>query len=157
MLHKKYRPNVAAIIVSPDYPNTCEIFIAERIDIEGAWQFPQGGIDDGETPLEALHRELLEEIGTNEIEILAQYPRWIAYDFPSNMEHKFYSFDGQKQRYFLVRLKHANNIDLNKHTPEFRAYQFIHLKDLLKKIVPFKRQVYRQVIAYFKREGYLGC
>lgn len=60
MLHKKYRPNVAAIIVSPDYPNTCEIFIAERIDIEGAWQFPQGGIDEGETPLEALHRELLE-------------------------------------------------------------------------------------------------
>ncbi|MDU9800377.1 RNA pyrophosphohydrolase, partial [Helicobacter pylori] len=73
---KKYRPNVAAIIMSPDYPNACEVFIAERIDIEGAWQFPQGGIDEGETPLEALYRELLEEIGTNEIEILAQYPRW---------------------------------------------------------------------------------
>ncbi|AFI06530.1 RNA pyrophosphohydrolase [Helicobacter cetorum] len=158
MLHnKRYRPNVAAIIVSPSYPNTCEVFIAERVDIEGAWQFPQGGIDEGETPLEALYRELKEEIGTDKIEVLAQYPRWIAYDFPNNMEHKFYSFDGQKQRYFLVRLKHLESIDLNTHAPEFRAYQFIPLKDLLKKVAPFKRQVYRQVISHFKKEGYLGC
>ncbi|WP_104748576.1 RNA pyrophosphohydrolase [Helicobacter cetorum] len=157
MKSKTYRPNVAAIIVSPNYPYECEVFVAERIDIQGAWQFPQGGIDNGETPLDALHRELLEEIGTNEVEILAQYPRWIAYDFPSHMERKLYPFDGQKQRYFLVRLKHLESIDLNTHTPEFRAYQFIQFKDVLKKVAPFKRQVYRQVISYFKTKGYLGC
>ncbi|AFI03810.1 RNA pyrophosphohydrolase [Helicobacter cetorum] len=156
-MSKTYRPNVAAVILSPNYPLECEIFVAERIDIQGAWQFPQGGIDEGESALEALKRELLEEIGTNEVEVLAQYPKWIAYDFPSNMERKLYPFDGQKQRYFLVRLKHSNQINLNAHTPEFRAYQFVGFKDLLKKVAPFKRQVYRQVISYFKTEGYLGC
>ena len=51
---KNYRPNVAAIILSPSYPAKCEVLIASRIDVSGAWQFPQGGIDDGETPKEAL-------------------------------------------------------------------------------------------------------
>ena len=68
---KRYRPNVAAVILSPKYPSECEFFIAQRNDIKGAWQFPQGGIDEGENPREALFRELSEEIGTSEIEIIA--------------------------------------------------------------------------------------
>ena len=71
---KNYRPNVAAIVLSSSYPAKCEIFIASRIDVEDAWQFPQGGIDEGETPHEALFRELKEEIGTNEIDIIAEFP-----------------------------------------------------------------------------------
>ena len=59
---KRYRPNVAAIILSPSYPLECKVFIAQRHDISGAWQFPQGGIDEGESPKEALFRELEEEI-----------------------------------------------------------------------------------------------
>ena len=51
---KKYRPNVAAIVLSAKYPHTCEIFIASRTDVENAWQFPQGGIDEGESSKEAL-------------------------------------------------------------------------------------------------------
>ena len=64
---KFYRPNVAAIIVSSAYPQVKEIFIAERNDLAGVWQFPQGGIDEGETSEEALFRELKEEIGTNKV------------------------------------------------------------------------------------------
>ena len=70
---KKYRPNVAAIVVSPKYPSKVEVLIAKRSDVD-AWQFPQGGIDEGETPKEALVRELKEEIGTDEVEIVASMP-----------------------------------------------------------------------------------
>ena len=79
---KNYRPNVAAIVLSAKYPHTCEIFIASRTDVENAWQFPQGGIDEGESAKEALYRELEEEIGTRDVEIIAEYPKWVSYDFP---------------------------------------------------------------------------
>ncbi|MDY0328397.1 MAG: NUDIX domain-containing protein, partial [Arcobacteraceae bacterium] len=57
---KNYRPNVAAIVMSAKYPSTCDVFIASRTDVEDAWQFPQGGIDKGEQPKDALLRELRE-------------------------------------------------------------------------------------------------
>ena len=60
---KNYRPNVAAIVLSAKYPEKCEVFIASRTDVDNAWQFPQGGIDKGETAREALFRELEEETG----------------------------------------------------------------------------------------------
>lgn len=77
-----YRPNVAMIIVSNNYPKEKEIFIAQRNDLTDIWQFPQGGIDKGEAVLEAMFRELKEEIGTNKAKIIAEYPHWISYDFP---------------------------------------------------------------------------
>ena len=72
MQEKKYRPNVAIIVLAPTYPFDCKVLVAQRSDIKGAWQFPQGGIDDGETPRDALFRELEEEIGTNKVEIIAE-------------------------------------------------------------------------------------
>ena len=87
---KRYRPNVAAVVVSAKYPFQCQLFIASRSDIEGAWQFPQGGIDEGETPREALYRELEEEIGTGEVEIIAE---WALYDSnPQQVEYRLHKF-----------------------------------------------------------------
>ena len=98
-MEKKYRPNVAAVILAPSYPFDCRIFIAQRCDMTGIWQFPQGGIDEGETPQEALKRELKEEIGTDEIDVLSEYPQWLSYDFPEGTSsRKFYNFDGQTQK-----------------------------------------------------------
>ena len=77
-----YRPNVAMIIVSNNYPKKKEIFIAQRNDLSDVWQFPQGGIDEGEEVKEALFREMKEEIGTKKAKIIAEYPEWISYDFP---------------------------------------------------------------------------
>ncbi len=152
---KKYRPNVAAVIVSSKYPLTSEIFIASRSDIKNSWQFPQGGIDEGETPKEALLRELKEEIGTNNIEILSEYPEWVSYDFPNIVAKKMYPFDGQIQKYFLVRLKNDKKINLKTKHSEFDKYKFIKSKDAFKHIVYFKRPIYKKVLKYFKKEGYL--
>ena len=152
---KRYRPNVAAVIVSAKYPFQCQLFIASRSDIADAWQFPQGGIDAGETPQEALYRELEEEIGTGDVEIIAEYPQWLQYDFPQKIAQKMYPFDGQSQKYFLVRLKKDAKINLATKEPEFCDYKFVNLEEVFDFITYFKRPVYKQVLDYFKKEGYL--
>ena len=127
---KNFRPNVAAIILSSKYPQKCEIFIASRIDISNAWQFPQGGIDDGESIKEALFRELEEEIGTRDVEIIAEYPTWVSYEFPPIIAQKMYPYDGQKQKYYLVKLKKGAKININTETPEFSEYKFVSSKEI---------------------------
>ena len=151
---KSYRKNVAAVILSPRYPQKCEFFIAHRTDIKNAWQFPQGGIDEGETPQDALKRELLEEIGCNDVEILGEFPEWITYDFPPTARGKCYPFDGQTQKYFLVKLKDDTKIDLNAFDiPEFKEYEFVAYEELFNRVTYFKRKVYKKVIDYFKEQG----
>lgn len=152
---KNYRPNVAAIILSPKYPEVCEVMVALRNDIKNAWQFPQGGIDEDETPREALFRELREEIGTSDIEVIAEYPNWLSYDFPENVAKKMYPYDGQMQKYFLVRLRSNAKIDLKTKHPEFSEYRYVKINEVFKEVTQFKKGVYKKVIEYFKKEGYL--
>jgi len=154
---KNYRPNVAAIVLSSNYPEKCEFLIAKRKGMRRGWQFPQGGIDEGETVQEALFRELKEEIGTDKIDIIAEYPDWISYDFPKNSKNsRLYPYRGQRQKYFLVRLQEGAKIDLNTfELPEFEEYKFVGLDELFSKITFFKRKIYRQVINYFIKEGLL--
>ena len=152
---KNYRPNVAAIVLSSSYPAKCEIFIASRIDVEDAWQFPQGGIDEGETAKEALFRELEEEIGTNKVDIIAEYPDWVSYDFPQAVADRMAPFDGQTQKYFLVKLRKGAKIDIETEIPEFSNYKFVKTEKLNDYITFFKRTVYKKVLKYFKSEGYI--
>jgi putative (di)nucleoside polyphosphate hydrolase len=152
---KPYRPNVAAIIVPPEYPESRKIFIAERSDISGVWQFPQGGIDKGESPEEALIREIEEEIGTKKVEIVAEYPDWLTYDFPEHIARKMQPYAGQTQRYYLVRLKNKAKIDLDTKHPEFIDYKFIDIDELYDYVAHFKKPIYEKVIGYFKSKGYL--
>jgi len=155
-VEKCYRPNVAAIILSSKYPLKCEFFIARRKDLKNVWQFPQGGIDKGETPKEALLRELKEEIGCDHVNIIAEYPHWITYDFPNVVSSKMYPFDGQRQKYFLVRLKKGAKINLSADgEPEFREWKYVNYEMMLKKITYYKRQNYIKVIEHFVKEGYI--
>ena len=152
---EKYRPNVAMIVLRSDYPKAKKIFIAQRNDIAGIWQFPQGGIDKGEEVKEALFRELEEEIGTKDVEIIAEYPEWISYDFPEKIAKKMKPYKGQTQRYFLVKLKDENAIKLDTKHPEFDEFKFVDVDEVLKHTAHFKKPVYETVLQYFKNEGYL--
>ena len=150
-----YRPNVAMIILSNNYPKKKEIFIAQRNDLSDIWQFPQGGIDKGEDTIEALFREMKEEIGTKKAKIVAEYPEWISYDFPPHIAKKMKPYKGQKQRYFLVKLKKSAKININTKHPEFSDFKFVKVDDILSLSASFKKDVYKKVIKYFKKEGLL--
>ena len=150
-----YRPNVAMIIVSNNYPEKKEIFIAQRNDLTDIWQFPQGGIDEGEEVHEALFRELEEEIGTDKVKIIAEYPEWISYDFPPKIAKKMKPYQGQKQKYFLVKLKKSAKINIDTAHPEFSDYKFVGVDEVLSLSASFKAKVYKKVIKHFKKEGLL--
>lgn len=150
-----YRPNVAMILMSHEYPQKKELFIAQRNDMVDIWQFPQGGIDEGEEIKEALFRELEEEVGTNEVTIVCEYPEWISYDFPENVAKKMQPYKGQKQKYFLLKFDEKAKIALDTTHPEFSDYKFVSIDEVLKHTAHFKKPVYEQVISYFKKEGYL--
>ncbi len=150
-----YRPNVAMIILSKNYPEKTEIFLAQRNDLVDVWQFPQGGIDNGENVEDAMYRELEEEIGTASVEVVAEYPEWISYDFPPKIAQSMKPYIGQKQRYFLLKLKDDAKINIDTKHPEFSAYKFVGVEDVLNLSASFKQDVYEKVINYFKKEGYL--
>ncbi len=150
-----YRPNVAMIILSSEYPKKRDVFIAQRNDLTDIWQFPQGGIDEGEEVKEALFREMEEEIGTDKAEIIAEYPEWISYDFPDKIAKKMKPYKGQTQRYFLLKLKDDAKIDLATKHPEFINYRFVNADDVLNYTAHFKKPVYETVLNYFKKEGIL--
>ena len=150
-----YRPNVAMIIVSNNYPKKKEIFIAQRNDLSDIWQFPQGGIDRGEEVLEALFREMKEEIGTSKAKVIAEYPKWLSYDFPPRIAKKMTPYKGQLQRYFLVKLKKSAKINLDTKHPEFSDFKFVDVDEVLSMSASFKKDVYKKVIKYFKKEGLL--
>ena len=140
-----YRPNVAMIIMSSSYPDKKEVFIALRNDLVNIWQFPQGGIDNGEEVQEALFRELEEEIGTNKANIVAEFPEWISYDFPKKIAKKMKPYKGQTQRYFLLKLDKDANINLETEHPEFMSYKFVDIDDVLKYTAHFKNRFMKRL------------
>lgn len=149
-LHERpYRLGVGLMLLN----DRGDIFVAQRIDSPGpAWQMPQGGIDDHEDPLEALHREVREEIGTDHFEILGQTPDWVTYDVPLDLADRLWGgqFRGQKQRWFCGRfLGKDADINLHTHHPEFNAWKWLPPQDLVATIVPFKRELYAFLIKAF--------
>ncbi len=142
-----YRPNVAAILMN----ERDEIFIAERLNVPGAWQFPQGGIDDGEDAETALYRELAEEIGVGQ-SLVQQIERRDGYRYAfSKGRLKYGLYGGQEQSYFLCRfLGQDSDVNLAATHQEFGQWKWIRPQDFKMQWVPkFKRAVYRQVFMDF--------
>ncbi len=143
-----YRPCVGVMLLD----HSGHVFVGERIGTPGAWQMPQGGIDAGETPLDAARRELKEEAGTDKAELLAESAGWISYDLPDDLRRKLWHgrFRGQTQKWFVFRFLGSDaDIDLETHHPEFVRWRWSAMRELPLHIVPFKRRVYEQVVAEF--------
>lgn len=132
-----------------------KVFVGQRIDSTlEAWQMPQGGIDDGEDALTAAIRELGEETGVapDKVELIAEAPDEFFYDLPPEMIGVVWKgrYRGQRQRWFLFRfLGEDGDIDIATRHPEFRAWRWSDPADLPAMIVPFKRELYAQVVAAF--------
>ena len=147
-----YRPAVGIMLLNP----AGLAFVGRRIDMPAglaAWQMPQGGIDPGETPSQAAFRELEEEVGTGKAETLAETQGWLHYDLPSDIAARMWSgrWRGQRQKWFLMRFT-GNDADINLATghPEFDAWEWVEPRRLPELIVPFKRQLYRDLLAEFR-------
>lgn len=145
-----YRPCVGIVLANPEGL----VFAAERIDIPGQWQMPQGGIDTGETPSEAAGRELEEEIGVGPelAPIEAEVPGWLTYDLPGHLIGKVWKgrYRGQRQKWFLARFRGDDEaIRLDTGHPEFAQWRWMTPEALIEAIVPFKAPIYRDVFAAF--------
>ncbi|MEO0918433.1 MAG: RNA pyrophosphohydrolase [Pseudomonadota bacterium] len=146
-----YRACVGVVLANRDGL----VFTGERIDTPGAWQMPQGGIDDGEVPETAALRELEEETGVSPkfVTIEAAHPDWVTYDLPTHLVGKLWKgqYRGQKQKWFLIRLNGADTlIDIAKNDKEFARWRWSTADEVLRDIVPFKRPVYDAVISAFR-------
>src|SRR5208282_4393182 len=130
--------------------------VAERIDLPGAWQMPQGGIDAGEAPAHAALRELKEEIGTDKAEIVAESRGWLSYELPDPMRARVWGgrFLGQRQKWFLCRFTgQDSDIDLERHRhPEFSRWRWVEPQRLPTLVVAFKRKLYEAVLAEFRAQ-----
>ena len=133
---------------------------AQRIGQTGdVWQMPQGGIDEGEDPETAARRELYEETGVKaeHVELVAEYPQWLAYEFPEEIKQKnewLAKYRGRAQTWFLFRFKGKDaDVDisgLGGEKPEFQKWQWMPMERLEETVIEWKRGVYTEALGAFK-------
>lgn len=146
-----YRPCVGVMLVNADG----HVFVGQRIDNQtAAWQMPQGGIDKGEAPREAVLRELWEETGVTAdlVTIEAEMQGWVPYDLPHDLVPRLWKgrYRGQEQKWFLMRFNGRDDqVQIETEHAEFSQWRWLPHEDLVDNIVPFKRDVYQQVLTEF--------
>ena len=150
-MSKPYRKCVGMMILN----NNNEILVGKRIDHpSGFWQMPQGGIDEYENPEEAVWREMMEEIGTNNVILIKISNQWLNYDIPNDTLKTLpwgHKYKGQTQKWFAFKFTGKNqDIDVGTTNPEFSEWKWINYQDIVDKIVPFKRSVYSKILEEFE-------
>jgi len=147
-----YRPNVGIILAN----GRDEVFWGKRVH-QHAWQFPQGGINHGETPAQAMYRELEEEIGlkADHVRVLGRTRHWLRYEVPEQWVRRDWrgTYRGQKQIWYLLRMV-GRDCDVKLRTsdkPEFDAWRWHAYWVPLDSVIEFKREVYREALAVLHR------
>ena len=148
-----YRPCVGVMLVNA----AGKAFVGKRIDNQEGdwWQMPQGGVDEGEDCDTALLRELAEETGARaeHVEVLGKLPAELFYELPDDLQGKLWGgrYLGQRQTWYLARFTGSDaDIDIAAHDlPEFCEWKWVDPALLPELIVPFKREVYRAIVAGF--------
>ena len=154
-----YRPCVGLMVLN----RAGLVWVGRRADTPGEpegpgawWQMPQGGIDEGEVPRKAALRELREETSIQSVEFIAEMADWLHYELPASLQGKTWGgrYRGQKQKWYALRfLGHDREVDIRPEAgqkAEFDAWKWAPIADLISLIVPFKREVYRAVVAEFE-------
>ena len=146
---KYYRPNVAAVI----FNNNCQVLLGRRSSSKKneIWQFPQGGVEKDETLEQALYREIKEEtnLDTSQLQMIDSINKWIYYKLPKfYKKHNNGNFDGQKQRWFLLKLI-DDNPNFFSPTKEFSDFKWVSYYYPLHCVIDFKRDTYSKVLSTF--------
>jgi putative (di)nucleoside polyphosphate hydrolase len=146
-----YRPAVGVMLLNREG----KALVGQRLDSTlEAWQLPQGGLDEGETPEEGAYRELEEETGipARLVEIVARCPTQLYYDLPDDLVGKMWKgrWRGQCQTWFLARfMGEDSDVNIATAEPEFRAWKWAEPAELPAMIVPFKKQLYEDLLEAF--------
>ncbi len=153
-----YRPNVGVVLFHRDG----RVWLGRRslTPAPHNWQFPQGGVDDGEDLQAAALRELAEETGARSVTVLDRTRDWLTYDFPADHSGSKLAkgWKGQRQIWFALRFEgEESEFDLTSHgAPEFDAWRWGRLEEAPGLVIPFKRQTYESVVAAFRSHAKLS-
>jgi putative (di)nucleoside polyphosphate hydrolase len=143
-----FRANVGILVVNSEGL----VLAGERDDPSGAWQLPQGGVDRGETPEEALYRELREETGIkrSQVKIVDVHPDWLTYVWPPDIQESK-GWLGQSQKWFVVKVKHGVEPSSSRSDDEFRNFKWMTMSNLVDIAIKMRRPTYKRLAVDFAK------